>query len=158
MIVLSWPAECTSVRICAGDALFTCEKLRRAIPQATMRLRATSASARMRASKRGRVECSGMPVVLLSPVCSLVPLSDDDDELNINPPTPCQIGKRPPASKPKENWPAFRASGSRRCTQKSLSVGRFMSFLRVCSEGLDQRVNTGDFCVHSPAGHGRPYR
>ena len=26
---------------------------------------------------------------------------DDDDELNINPPTPCQIGKRPPAPKPK---------------------------------------------------------
>ena len=25
---------------------------------------------------------------------------DDDDELNINPPTPCQIGKRPPAPKP----------------------------------------------------------
>ena len=25
----------------------------------------------------------------------------DDDELNINPPTPCQIGKRPPAPKPK---------------------------------------------------------
>ena len=24
-----------------------------------------------------------------------------DDELNINPPTPCQIGKRPPAPKPK---------------------------------------------------------
>ena len=26
---------------------------------------------------------------------------DGDDELNINPPTPCQIGKRPPAPKPK---------------------------------------------------------
>ena len=26
---------------------------------------------------------------------------DDDDELNISPPTPCQIGKRPPAPKPK---------------------------------------------------------
>ena len=29
------------------------------------------------------------------------PCLDDDDELNINPPTPCQIGKRPPAPKPK---------------------------------------------------------
>ena len=28
----------------------------------------------------------------------------------LNPPTPCQIGKRPPAPKPKENWPAFRES------------------------------------------------
>ena len=37
-------------------------------------------------------------------------LPDDDDELNINPPTPCQIGKRPPAPKPKGNWPAFRES------------------------------------------------
>ena len=36
--------------------------------------------------------------------------SNDDDELNINPPTPCQIGKRPPAPKPKENWPAIRES------------------------------------------------
>ena len=27
--------------------------------------------------------------------------NDDDDELDINPPTPCQIGKRPPAPKPK---------------------------------------------------------
>ena len=26
---------------------------------------------------------------------------DDDDELDINPPKPCQIGKRPPAPKPK---------------------------------------------------------
>ena len=25
----------------------------------------------------------------------------DDDELNTNPPTPCQISKRPPAPKPK---------------------------------------------------------
>ena len=31
----------------------------------------------------------------------LVPFGVDDDELNINPPTPCQIGKRPPAPKPK---------------------------------------------------------
>jgi hypothetical protein len=38
----------------------------------------------------------------------------DDDELNINPPTPCQIGKRPPAPKPKENWPAFRESQEKR--------------------------------------------
>ena len=45
---------------------------------------------------------------------------DDDDELNINPPTPCQIGKRPPAPKPKENWPAFRESqveGSFSCVE-----------------------------------------
>ena len=27
--------------------------------------------------------------------------TNDDDELNINPPAPCQIGKRPPAPKPK---------------------------------------------------------
>ena len=40
----------------------------------------------------------------------MTPFDDDDDELNINPPTPCQIGKRPPAPKPKENWPAFRES------------------------------------------------
>ena len=34
----------------------------------------------------------------------------DDDELNINPPAPCQIGKRPPAPKhqnPKENRPVI---------------------------------------------------
>ena len=32
------------------------------------------------------------------------PLGDDDDELNINPPTPCRFGKHPPAP---ENWPAI---------------------------------------------------
>ena len=44
------------------------------------------------------------------PLPSLSWAADDDDELNTNPPTPCQIGKRPPAPKPKENWPAFRES------------------------------------------------
>ena len=47
---------------------------------------------------------------------------DDDDELNINPPTPFQIGKRPPAPKPKENWPAVRESqveGSRGSSLRS---------------------------------------
>ena len=29
------------------------------------------------------------------------PIFHDDDELNTNPPTPCQIGKRPPAPRPK---------------------------------------------------------
>jgi hypothetical protein len=34
----------------------------------------------------------------------------DDDELVINPPTPCQIGKRPPAPKTRRKRPAIRES------------------------------------------------
>ena len=56
----------------------------------------------------------------------------DDDELNINPPTPCQIGKRPPAPKPKEKWPAFREAGNPHSTRpaspstcNSLKAGQF---------------------------------
>ena len=86
-------------------------------------------------------------------------MNDDDDELNINPPTPCQICKRPPAPKPKENWPAFRESQVEgqvaRCTRKSLSVRRFMSFLRISLAGWAGVPTAGS---HGPGGPFRPLR
>ena len=45
----------------------------------------------------------------------------DDDELNTNPPTPCQIGKHPPALKPKIE-PAGHHSGL-----MVVGVGRYVS-------------------------------
>ena len=47
---------------------------------------------------------------------------DDDDELDINHPTPCQIGKRPPAPNTQKriNRPAIRESqvGGMACGQR----------------------------------------
>ena len=40
----------------------------------------------------------------------------DDDELNINPPTPCQIGKRPPAPKPKRESAGHQGVAGGGCT------------------------------------------
>ena len=48
----------------------------------------------------------------------------DDDELNINPPTPCQIGKRPPAPKPKRESAGHQgAAGGGYCVNATAGEG-----------------------------------
>ena len=61
--------------------------------------------------RTGQVEKSPLPGASSGPSAQFFL---DDDELDINPPTPCQIGKRPPAPKPKSQKRIGRPSGSRR--------------------------------------------
>ena len=92
-------------------------------------VRAVEEGARSRRT-RGRARAQGAGCVLLphfpprrapaiwgnSPLFRCFCCLGDDDELNINPPTPCQIGKRPPAPKPappiEQSTPGF-ANNSR---------------------------------------------
>ena len=79
----------------------------------------------------------GRPV--LAPVR---PSLDDDGELNTNPPTPCQISKRPPAPKPKRESAGHQgvAGGGYLWSHAALSCrGVFVEDLagaRVGGEGL----------------------
>ena len=51
------------------------------------------------------------PTPCQAPIAVALGGVDDDYELNTNPPTPCQIGKRPPEHQnPKDNRPAIRES------------------------------------------------
>ena len=48
-------------------------------------------------------------------------LHHDDDELNTNPPTPCQIGKRPPAPKPKRESAGHQGVAGGGCGATSIT-------------------------------------